>query len=72
MDSAGQFFEDCCRINETVRLAMLVLETRRMIGKTVSVTVGHPIAPEQLTDFEDRRAFVDTLQTETLSFANSS
>ena len=64
-------FHLASRFSETVRLAMLVHETRRKIGKKIPVTVGEPIPHQELKRFDDRRELVQFLQSLTLNLANT-
>ena len=63
-------FHLASQISETVRLAMLVRETCKLIGKTISVTVGETISNNQLSNFHDRRKLVNFLQDLTLNLGN--
>ncbi|MEM9353854.1 MAG: lysophospholipid acyltransferase family protein [Planctomycetota bacterium] len=55
------------KFSETVRLAMLIRETKRMAGKTIRVTVGRPIPNSELRALGPRQKIVDSLRERTLS-----
>ncbi len=54
------------KFSETVRLAMLIRETKRMAGKTIRVTVGRPIPNAELRAIGPRQEIVDALRERTL------
>ena len=62
-------FHVASRFGQTLRLSMFCRETVRKIGKPVDVTIGAPIAPEDLAAVGDRTALVAELRRRTFDLA---
>jgi len=62
-------FHLASRIGVWLRTGMLMRETCRLIGKTFDVTIGDPIAYDQLATIRDREELVAMLRTKTYALA---
>ncbi len=62
-------FHMASRMGQTMRASMFCHETVRKIGKRIDVTIGAPIAPEDLADVGDRTALVAELRRRTFALA---
>jgi putative hemolysin len=59
------------RLGTPFRLAMLMHETRRLIGATIVVTIGRTIPYREIDSIADRREVVQVLQGQTISLAEA-
>ncbi|MBB3951783.1 putative hemolysin [Aureimonas jatrophae] len=63
----GPLFHLASRVSATVRLGLLVGEFRRLRGRQIHVTVGRPIAPEEIGQASDRLALTERLRRSVLA-----
>ena len=58
----GRLFQFVSQFSPTLRLALLLNETRNKMGRPVRVTIGDPLPYEALAGFRDRQALLDHLR----------
>lgn len=62
-------FHVASRFGQTLRSSMFCHETVRKIGKSIDVSIGAPIPPEELSGLGDRAALVAELRRRTFALA---
>lgn len=55
-------FQLASRVDQNLRLGLLLHEVRNKMGTTVPIRIGEPIAPEEWRAFGDRQALLDRLR----------
>ncbi|WP_244493707.1 glycerol acyltransferase [Aureimonas sp. AU4] len=63
----GPLFHLASRVSATVRLGLLVGEFRRLRGRQLRITVGRPIAPDEIGQTSDRLALTEQLRRSVLA-----
>lgn len=63
----SRLFHLASHVSHAWRLAMIFRETRKMMGSTIKVGIGAPIAYDELAHLSDRNALVAELRRRTLS-----
>lgn len=64
-------FQLASNINPVLRLSLLFNEVRRLMGKTMKVTVGDPLSFDALSRFESREDLANHLRSHTYELAQS-
>lgn len=65
----SRLFQIASHLSQTLRLSLIFHEVRMRIGATLPVTIGAPIAFEELAAIRDRQAMADLLMARTYALA---